>query len=137
MTVGESIQKHRKNLKLSQDELGLKLLVSRQTVSLWEKDQTVPTIDNLIRLKEVFDISIDEILGVGNKVPVGENKPSEVYQFYFSESELKQIQCLQGNAVYKRPIIFVLISVFLIISFICSSASDIMIGFAFGSFFIV
>ena len=28
--------------------LGQKLLVSRQTISLWEKDQTVPTIDNLI-----------------------------------------------------------------------------------------
>ena len=48
---------------MSQEELGQKLLVSRQTISLWEKDQTVPTIDNLIRLREIFGVSVDEILG--------------------------------------------------------------------------
>ena len=63
MTVGEKIQKYRKDLDLSQEELGQKLLVSRQTISLWEKDQTVPTIDNLIRLRETFGVSVDEILG--------------------------------------------------------------------------
>lgn len=136
MTVGKSIQKYRKDLMLSQEELGQKLLVSRQTVSLWEKDQTVPTIDNLIRLKEVFGISIDEILGIENKIQVEENKLREVYQLHFSESELKQIQCLQGKNFYKRPIIFILILAFLIISSIGSSAPDIMISFAFGSFLI-
>lgn len=37
MTVGEKIQKYRKDLDLSQEELGQKLLVSRQTISLWKK----------------------------------------------------------------------------------------------------
>lgn len=62
MTVGENICKYRKECGLSQEELGEKLLVSRQTVSLWEKDQTMPTIDNLMRLKEIFSVSVDEIL---------------------------------------------------------------------------
>ena len=62
MTIGESICKYRKEQGLSQESLGKKLLVSRQTVSLWETDQTVPTIDNLIRLKEIFGVSIDEII---------------------------------------------------------------------------
>jgi len=62
MTVGESISKHRKELGISQETLGKTLLVSRQTVSLWEKDRTVPTIDNLIRLKDIFGVSVDEIL---------------------------------------------------------------------------
>lgn len=66
MTVGEKILKCRKELKMSQEELGKKLLVSRQTISLWEKDQTVPTIDNLIKLKEIFGVSVDEMLGVDN-----------------------------------------------------------------------
>jgi len=76
MTVGESILKHRKELGLSQEELGQKLLVSRQTVSQWEKDQTVPTIDNLMRLKEVFGISVDEILNAGSKEEPVKNKNS-------------------------------------------------------------
>ena len=66
MTVGEKIQTYRKQLGMSQEELGQKLLVSRQTISLWEKDQTVPTIDNLIRLREIFSVSVDEILGFEN-----------------------------------------------------------------------
>ena len=37
MTVGEKIQTYRKQLGMSQEELGQKLLVSRQTISLWKK----------------------------------------------------------------------------------------------------
>ena len=62
MAIGENICNHRKRLGISQQMLGEKLLVSRQTISLWEKDQTVPTIDNLIRLKEIFGVSIDDIV---------------------------------------------------------------------------
>lgn len=67
MTVGQRIQEHRKKNGLSQEELGQRLLVSRQTVSLWEKDQTLPTVDNLLLLKEIFGISVDELLGVEEK----------------------------------------------------------------------
>ena len=76
MTVGESILKHRKELGMSQEELGQKLLVSRQTISQWETDQTVPTIDNLMRLKDVFGISADEILNGGTKAKTVKNKNS-------------------------------------------------------------
>lgn len=62
MTIGERIQQYRKNLGLSQEELGARLHLSRQTVSLWEKGQTFPTIDNLIRLKEIFGVSIDAMV---------------------------------------------------------------------------
>lgn len=76
MTVGEKIQFYRKELKLSQEELGQRLLVSRQTVSLWEKDQTVPTLENLMRLKEILGVSIDEILCTEEKTVVTKNKNS-------------------------------------------------------------
>ena len=76
MTVGEKIQFYRKNLGLSQKELGQKLHVSRQTVSLWEKDQTVPTIDNLALLKEIFNVSFDKILGDDEEVAKKENTNS-------------------------------------------------------------
>ena len=62
LTVGEKIQYFRKKSGLSQEELGSKLLVSRQTVSLWEMDKTLPTVDNLLRLKEIFGVSVDELL---------------------------------------------------------------------------
>lgn len=73
MTVGEKIQYYRKKIGLSQEELGQKMLLSRQTISLWEMDKTLPTVDNLLRLKEIFSVSIDELLS--------ENEPKEHYLF--------------------------------------------------------
>lgn len=76
MALGENIQFYRKKCGLSQEELGQRLLVSRQTVSLWEKNQTAPTLDNLMRLKEVFGVSVDDILYAHNKVDLTKNANS-------------------------------------------------------------
>ena len=136
MTVGEKIQKYRKDLNLSQEELGQKLLVSRQTISLWEKDQTVPTIDNLMRLSDIFGISVDEILNSENKEQNAEIQPNESYRFTFLKQELNEIYRLQRKSIYKRPIIFTVLCILMIVFFIGSSAPDVMIGFAFGMFLI-
>jgi len=135
MTIGENIQKYRKSLGLSQEELGQKLLVSRQTISLWEKDQTVPTIDNLIRLKEMFGVSVDEIFGFENKKTVSENKPNEIYKFNFSKEELIETFKLQRKSLVKKPIILMLIMAVSIVFLIGFSAPYAMIGFVFGALF--
>ncbi len=62
MNLYENIQAHRKRLDISQEDLGKMLFVSRQTVSMWEKGQTAPTIDNLVRLSKIFSVSVDELL---------------------------------------------------------------------------
>ena len=90
MTIGERLQQHRKDLGLSQEELGQRLMVSRQTVSLWETDQTLPTIDNLLRLKELFDISVDELLEGKKEEQEEQEKPLESYCMTFSAEELKK-----------------------------------------------
>ena len=136
MTIGEKIQKYRKQLEMSQEELGQKLLVSRQTVSLWEKDQTVPTIDNLIRLREIFGASVDEMLGFENIEQNNEILPNESYRFTFSNEELNEIYRMQRKSIYKRPIIFTVLCILMIVFFIGSSAPDVMIGFSFGMFLI-
>ena len=136
MTVGEKIQMYRKQLDLSQEELGQKLLVSRQTISLWEKDQTVPTIDNLIRLREIFGVSVDEILGFETIEQNNEILLNELYRFTFSKEELSEIYRLQRKSVYKRPLIFTILCILMIVFFIGSSAPDVMIGFSFGMFLI-
>lgn len=60
MTIGEKIITFRKNASLSQDNLAEKLYVSRQTISQWENDQTTPTLENLIRLCEIFNITMND-----------------------------------------------------------------------------
>ena len=90
MTVGEKIQYYRKKIGLSQEELGQKMLVSRQTVSLWEMDKTLPTVDNLIRLKEIFSVSIDDILSEAEPIEENENEPKEAYVFKYKKFNITQ-----------------------------------------------
>ena len=99
MTIGEKIKSYRKQLGLSQDELGQKLLVSRQTISLWEKDQTVPTIDNLSRLREIFGVSVDEILGFKAEEKTVDIFPNETYQMNFTKAELNELHSLQRKSL--------------------------------------
>lgn len=136
MTVGEKIQIFRKRLGMSQEELGQKLFVSRQTISLWEKDQTVPTIDNLKRLSNIFCVSVDEILDIERHENNSEIEPSETYQFHYEKTELKKIYRLQSRNMYIKTACFICICIFLIVFFIISSAPDVMIGFAFGMLYI-
>lgn len=47
---------------LSQAELGKKLGVKRSSISSWEEYRSRPTIDQLIKLSELFNVTIDELL---------------------------------------------------------------------------
>lgn len=65
MQFHENLIRYRKQKGLSQEELGNYLNVARQTVSKWENNETTPEMDKLIQLSQLFDVSIDEL--VGNK----------------------------------------------------------------------
>lgn len=63
MTFQEQLITFRKHQGLSQEQLGEKLGVTRQTVSKWELGVTTPEMDKLILLADLFHISIDELVG--------------------------------------------------------------------------
>lgn len=62
MTLGEKIYKLRTERGLSQEALGEKLGVSRQSVSKWETDQSVPELDKIVAVSEIFGVSTDYLL---------------------------------------------------------------------------
>lgn len=62
MELGKEIKKYRGELGLSQEMLAEKIFVSRQTVSNWENDKNYPDINSLLRLSEVFQVSIDILI---------------------------------------------------------------------------
>lgn len=70
MTLGQRIQELRKGLGLSQEELGERMGVSRQAISKWEGDQTIPELDKLIALSKLFGLTVGQLLGVEQLVPV-------------------------------------------------------------------
>jgi transcriptional regulator with XRE-family HTH domain len=62
MTIGERLLKLRKEKNISQEELANELDVSRQTISKWETDQSLPDSDKIIPLCNYFGITSDELL---------------------------------------------------------------------------
>lgn len=62
MTIGEKIYKFRTEQNLSQGRLSEMLDVSRQSVSKWENNAAVPDLDKIIKLSEIFGVTVDELV---------------------------------------------------------------------------
>lgn len=87
MTLGEKILKLRSTAKMSQGDLAEKLNVSRQSISKWETNQSVPELDKLIQLSDLFQISMDELVRSNDldqrekeetEIPSAEPQPKQV-----------------------------------------------------------
>ena len=59
----DNLKTLRKNKGLSQEELSIKLNVVRQTISKWETGLSVPDAEMLIKISELFETPVSEILG--------------------------------------------------------------------------
>lgn len=63
METKDIIYELRAKRKMTQDELAEKVFVTRQAVSRWEKGETVPNSETLKLLSEIFNVSINTLLG--------------------------------------------------------------------------
>lgn len=82
--LGDNIKKYRKENNISQEALGEKLGVSRQSISLWENNQTQPSLENIVALSKIFNVTTDNLL-----------ETSEV---------LKEADITKTNPIGKKPI---------------------------------
>ena len=62
MSLGTNISRLRAEKRLSQGDLAEVLEVSRQSVSKWETDSSVPDLDKLIKLSQLFRVTLDELV---------------------------------------------------------------------------
>lgn len=62
MSLGERIYTLRTEKQMSQGDLADALEVSRQSISKWETNGSVPELDKLVKLSEIFGISLDELV---------------------------------------------------------------------------
>lgn len=62
MTLGQRIAECRKAKGFSQEDLANLLNISRQSVYKWESDQSVPELDKLVTLGEIFGVTLDELI---------------------------------------------------------------------------
>lgn len=62
MTFGEKLQYLRKSKGMSQEQLASIINVSRQAVSKWELNDSLPDVENILQLSKLFEVSIDYLL---------------------------------------------------------------------------
>ena len=85
MTMGQRIACRRKMLNLSQEAFGEKMGVSRQAISKWEADGTVPEIDKLIAMSKLFGVTVGWLLGT-------EEESSKPQAEAFTDDQLKIVE---------------------------------------------
>ena len=83
MTMGQRLLALRTQAGLSQEALAERLGVSRQSISKWETDASIPDLNKLVRLGEVFGVTLDELVkggtpgGPDQEPPLPEKAPWE------------------------------------------------------------
>ena len=93
MTLAEKILSLRTAQGMSQDDLAEKLEVSRQSVSKWETAQSTPDLDKIIRLADLFGVSVDELVRDEERPQSPEPpQPQVVYVERERKGELSPIQ---------------------------------------------
>ncbi len=75
MSLGENINRLRTERGMNQEELAEALAVSRQSISKWETDASVPELEKLVKLARLFGVTLDEL--VSGKGPEEEAEPQQ------------------------------------------------------------
>lgn len=81
MTLGQDLKARRLAAGYSQEEVAELLLVSRQTVINWEKDRHLPDVENISRLAELYQLSMDELYGQREKQSQSLTKSSHLKHY--------------------------------------------------------
>ena len=78
MTLGEKIYELRTQHNLSQGDLANELNVSRQSISKWENGNSTPDLEKIIKLAEIFSVSLDELIKNEEKEETIVNTPEQL-----------------------------------------------------------
>lgn len=111
MSLGENLQRLRKEKGLSQEEVARRLYVSRQSVSKWELDQSEPGVAYLKSLAELYGVTLDELAGMSSpptETPPEETAPDSEYEtyqaaFYWVVLGVRTAALLAENLLFTWP----------------------------------
>ncbi len=101
MNIGDTISSIRKEKNMTQEELAKKLNVSAKTISSWENNRNLPSIDMIILLSEALDTDINTLLDI-NKSNVTEK--SNAYKKKDFKDQLLKIIFI--GLIFIVPILF-------------------------------
>lgn len=114
--LNENISRFRKAKGLSQEELAVKLNVVRQTVSKWENGLSVPDAEILVRIAELLEVSVNDLLGKQTKLDPNLDLAEELKRVNSILAEKNRHEKLIRQAEEKRNLIIFLSLLALIIT---------------------
>ena len=110
MTIGEKIAVLRAARGISQEQLAEALSVSRQSVSKWEMDQSIPQTKKIMQISDLLHISLDSLMRDEIRIlgeTDGQEEPEVIHRKYFGtdgfrgEAGLLAAGDLGGHALYE------------------------------------
>lgn len=96
MDIGEKIKFYRQQQGLTQAQLGEKVMVSRKTISGWENNHSIPDINILINLCDIFQTSLDDLI---------RNDPQVLDHYAQQEKKLSHFKHLKLFMYWLLPIL--------------------------------
>ncbi len=105
--LNDNIRNLRKSKGISQEEMAVKLNVVRQTISKWEKGLSVPDSEMLIKIADLFEVSVSVLLG--NEIPIEKEDKNEISEQLQRINEQLAIKNRRTKTILKI-IIWVIVS---------------------------
>lgn len=105
--LSENLKSFRKSKGISQEELAVRLNVVRQTISKWEKGLTVPDADTLIRIAEILEVDVSELLGAKVNSKGNEDTVTDIAEQLSRINEQLAIKNRRSHRVWKTIAIVV------------------------------
>lgn len=117
--TGKFIKELRKSKDLSQNQLADMIPISRQAISKWERNETIPDSSTLLRLSEIFNVTINELL-LGKKIEKPSIEELEKRALNIIDESNKKIYNNKMKFMYSIIFIIILLLLFFIYYFINS-----------------
>ncbi len=92
MNIGQNLKRIRKKTKLTQNDIASCFGKDRSTYTCWETGRSNPSLENLIRLSKIFNVSIDDIIFSDEP-----REPGETRKSVLSEPGVDPIAYLKRN----------------------------------------
>lgn len=130
MGFGENLQKYRKQCNLNQNEVAEQLNVTRQTVSNWETNKSEPDVETMIKLSNLYHVSMEELVNAEKKEADNEFVSQETEDIIISPKEEKYkvekiLLCMIGMIISCQfPPIGVILNLFLLIFYKSQSKKE-------------
>ena len=106
MKIYQNIQKLRKEMGMSQEQMAEQLGVSRQTISKWESGTVCPTLDRLQEMSRLFGIPLSQLLGES----ANQTEQDRILEYEEQIRRLKEQKKLHTALALAAAVVFIILA---------------------------